>query len=738
MSAAFRVTRREFLASTGALVIAVSSPRLASAQSIPRSLRRNPGLDTWLRIDVGGTVTVFSGKVELGQGIRTALAQVAAEELDVAIERLRMATVDTAGSPDEGRTVGSNSVPDSGSALRVAAAQARQVLLHNAAAELGVPPGELSVTDGLVTAASSGRSVSYWDLLAGKHFETEIDGSAAPKPFREHRYVGKPIQRVDLPAKFTGQPAYIHDIRLPDMAHARVVRAPIAASDIVSSDDSQVRRMPGVVTVVRDGNFLAVVAEREEQAIAAAAALKSATRWKTAQKYPQRDALPLLLRQLPTRDSVIRESTPTDIPVVRELEAAYSRPFLSHASLGPSCSIAQWDGTTMTVWSHSQGMYPIRGAIADVLGLPEERVRCIHADGAGCYGHNGADDVACDAAMIARAVPDRPIRVLWSREDEFSYEPYGSAMSLQVAAGLDASGRIVRWRYDLWSCSHSTRPAGGEAGGVLAAREKSDPLPLPPVSDGEQPTGGADRNGIPLYNFADQHVVEHLVLEPPLRNSALRSLGAYANVFAIESFVDEVARAVDADPFEFRLRHLDDSRARDVLTKVRELAGAAPPVHAAGKIGRGVAFAQYKNLSSYIALVVDVVVEETSGRARVLRVFGAADVGQVINPDGVRNQIEGGIVQSTSWTLKEQVRFSADRIETTDWATYPILRFTEVPEVEVVLIDRPELPFVGAGEAAQGPAAAAIANAIADAVDVRLRDLPLTPDRVVAAIRARA
>ncbi len=739
MSAKFRVTRREFLESAGALLIAVSVPGVASAQSLPRSVRGNPGLDTWLRLDAGGTVTVFSGKVELGQGIRTALAQVVADELDVSMERLRMATVDTLGSPDEGRTVGSNSVPDGGAALRVASAQARQVLLDNAAARLNAEVRDLSVQDGVITAESSGRTISYWELLSERGFNADIDGSAEPKPYDQHRYVGRPLPRLDLPAKFVGEPAYIHDIRLPDMAHARIVRGSMAVSEIESFDDSGVRGMPGIVTVVRDGNFLAVVAEREEQAIAAAAALRRSTRWRAPKAYPARDALPDLLRRLPTEDSVISQLPPGDTPVVREFEASYSRPFLAHASLGPSCAIAQWDRSTMTVWSHAQGMYPLRGAIADVLGLPESQVRCIHADGAGCYGHNAADDVACEAALIARAVPDRPVRLLWSREDEFSYEPYGSAMSLQASAGVDASGKIVRWRYDIWSCSHSTRPSGGEsAGGMLAAREKAGPLPLPPVSDGRQPTGGADRNGIPLYKFADQRVIEHLVLDPPLRNSALRSLGAYGNVFAIESFMDEIAREVGADPFEFRLRHLDDQRAHEVIARVRDLAAAAPPARASGRIGRGVAFAKYKNLSSYVALVVDVAVDENSGRARVLRAFAAVDVGQVINPDGVKNQIEGGIVQSASWTLKEQVRFSADRIETTDWASYPILRFTEVPEIEVVLIDRPELAFVGAGEGTQGPAAAAIANAIADAVQVRLRDVPFTPDRLSAALRASA
>ena len=736
MTTHLQVTRREFFAGTGALLIAVSVPSVATAQSLPRSLRDNRDLDTWLRIDAGGTVTVFSGKVELGQGIRTALAQVVADELDVSIDRLRMATVDTMGSPDEGRTTGSNSVPDGGTALRIASAQARQLLLENAAVRLGSTATGLIVEDGVVS-AGSGRAISYWELLSDGRFDVEIDGQVTPKSHDAYTYVGTSQPRVDLPAKFTGQPAYIQDIRLPDMVHARIVRSDLAVSEIVSTDDTAVRRMPGVISVVRDGNFLAVVAEREEQAIDAAAALRDATRWRTSRRYPAPDALPLLLRDLETADEVVAEVPSTGAQVVRTLSADYSRPFIAHASLGPSCAIAQWDGSTMDVWSHAQGMYPLRGAIAAVLALPVSQVRCIHAEGAGCYGHNGADDVACDAALIARAIPDRPIRLLWSREDEFCYEPYGSAMSLQVSAGLDAEDRIVRWRYDVWSCSHSTRPsAGPSAGGVLAGREKADPLPMPPVTDGRQPTGGADRNSIPLYAIPDLRVTEHLVQDPPLRNSALRSLGANGNVFAIESFMDELARAVGADPFEFRLRHLEDERGRAVLTGVRDLVEAARPVTASGQIGRGVAFAQYKNLSTYLALVADVAVDPSSGRIRVLRAFAVADVGQVINPDGVKNQLEGGIVQATSWTLKEQVEFSAGRIESTDWVSYPILRFSEVPEIEVALIDRPELPFVGAGEAVQGPMAAAIANALADAVGVRLRDAPLTPGRVVAALEA--
>lgn len=735
MSAGLRVTRRQFIHGAGSLLVCVAMPRTFAAGPLPRSLAANPDLDSWLRIDADGTVSVFSGKCEIGQGIKTALAQVVADELDVALERIRMHTVDTARSPNEGRTVGSNSVPDSGTALRLAAAEARQLLFENASERLGAPLEQLGVDDGRIIANGGGRSVTYWELLSGERFNTRVSGEARVKNPDLHRYVGTSQPRIDLPAKFLGEAAYLHDLVMPGMLHARIVRGEMAVSRLVSVDEEAVRRMPGVVSVVRNGNFLAVLARREEQAVAAAAELRRTARWEAPGSYPGPDELPMLLRDLPTEDTLITEIRGDAGPVAREVEAEYSRPFIAHAAIGPSAALAQWDGSMLTVWSHSQGMYPLRDALSTIVGLPRSQIRCIHADGAGCYGHNGADDVACDAALIALATEGVPVRLVWSRHDEFRYEPYGSAMSLRVSAGLDADDRVVSWRYDLWSCSHSTRPSGGEpAGGLLAAREKSDPMPMPRVTDGVQPTGGADRNSIPLYAFANQRVEEHIVLEPPLRNSALRSLGAQGNVFAIESFMDELALGAGANSFEFRLAHLEDPRAREAIETVRVLAGKTPMANVRGRVGRGLAFARYKNLSTYLAVVVEVTVDESSGAIRVLRAFAAVDAGQAINPDGLKNQVEGGIVQATSWTLKEQVKFSRDRIQSIDWVRYPILLFDEVPEIEVAVIDRPELPFVGAGEGAQGPTSAAIANAVADATGARIRDLPLTPERVKAAL----
>ena len=742
------ITRRLFLQSSGALLVSVASPIPSLGQpaaALPSNLARNSALDTWIQVNADGSIAISSGKCEIGQGIRTALAQIVADELDVSIERIQMRDVDTAHSPNEGATTGSNSVKDSGAALRVAAAEARQLLLDNAAERIGAPATALTVDDGRIHAGDEYDSISYWELLEGGRFNTQASGTVAPKNPDNYRYVGTSVERSDLPAKVFGEPAFIQDLRLPGMLHARMVRADVDATRLVSVDTETVAQMPGVETIVRDGSFLAVVAIREEQAIAAAEALGSRAVWEMVRTLPEPSEFPELLRTLPAQTTVVhdtntlgaRETSPVG-PIVREHGAGYSRPHTAHASISPSAAVAHWDGSLLKVWSHGQGMYPLRQAIARVVDLPEQQVQCIHHQASGCYGHNGADDAACDAAMIAMAVPNRPIRLQWSRHDEFRREPFGPAMSMQISAATDASGNVQRWRYEVWSPTHSTRPYyGGEtAGSLLAAREKAQPLDEFTGRNIPQPAGGADRNAVALYAYPDQQVTEHYVTERPLRVSALRGLGAYANVFAIESFMDELARDSGSDPFEYRLRHLTDSRAAAVIEGVRELAGEPPLNDTARSLGRGVAFAQYKNLAAYLAIVVDIAIDRDSGVVRVLHAYATMDAGQIITPDGARNQIEGGIVQATSWTLKEAVKNSATAIESIDWASYPIIRFDEVPEIQVTLLDRPELPPLGVGEAAQGPTAAAIANAVADATGARLRDLPLTPEKVAAAIAA--
>jgi len=489
--------------------------------------------------------------------------------------------------------------------------------------------------------------------------------------------------------------------------------------------------MAGVVGIVRDGSFRAVVAEREEQAIRASRRLTRIATWEGAGVLPA-SADPRYLLDCETEDEVISEKgaagTPSALRVVR---AEYSRPHIAHASLGPSCAVAEYRDGRYRLWTHSQGIFPLRADLAAALGIPQTDIDVLHMEGAGCYGHNGADDVACDAMLCARAVPGRAIRVQWMREDEFAWEPYGSPMVVRLEAALDSAGRIASWTHELWSHGHSTRPGGKGGVNLLAAWHLAQPVKAARPGNPPLPAGGSHRNAVPLYDFPQQRVTNHLVRAAPLRSSALRSLGAHANVFAIESFMDELAATVTADPIEFRLRHLQDARARAVIEKVAELAQWRPNEEGDGERGRGVGFARYKNLGCYVAVIVKVVVAET---VRVEQAWAAVDVGQVINPDGVINQIEGGIVQTISWTLKERVGYDREGVTTRNWDDYPILTFGEVPAIEVTLIDRPELPPLGAGEGTQGPTAAAIGNACYNALKVRLRDMPFTRERLISAL----
>ena len=727
-------TRRDFLKTGGALVIAFSLDPDSFAQApqarLPGSLNGNRMLYAWLRIDPDGSVTIFSGKIELGQGIGTALTQIAADELDIELKRVRIVHGDTALTPNEGQTAGSQSVQDSGTAVRFACAEAREILLSAAAAKLGVPVTELKVSDGTING-----SISYWTLAGEIDLKKEASGTAKPKPAAEHKWVGKSIPRHDIPKKFTGGAAYVQDIRLPRMLFGRVVRPPSPGAKLISINENEIRRMPGVVAVVRDGDFLAVAAEREEQAIKARAALLKSAVWKeSATLPPSGDALyEHMMSQGVPAQSMLDKSGPA-APAARTLEARYTRPFQAHGSIGPSCAVAQWEGGKLRVWTHSQGVYPLRGDLANVFGLEPSAVRCSHAEGAGCYGHNGADDVALDAALLARATAGRPVKLQWMRDDEFMWEPYGSAMVMKLGASLDAQGNIVGWSHELWSHPHSRRPGQSKGSHTLAARHLEKPVGAEPVGDVPLPAGGSDRNAIPLYDIPNVRVAKHFIVQSPLRTSALRTLGGYANVFALESFMDELAAAAGADPVEFRLRHMKDPRARAVIEATASRAGWRPNARGDGSSGWGFSFAKYKNLACYVAVAAEVAIDRKTGQVRVKRAVSAVDVGQVVNPDGVINQIEGGIIQSASWTLKEAVGFDRTRVKTRSWADYPILRFEEVPQVEVVILNQPSQPFLGVGEGSQGPAAAAIGNAIANATGKRLRDLPFAPARVRAAL----
>lgn len=713
-------------------------------QELPMSLLRNPDLDTWVRINSDGTVTVRAGKVEYGQGIKTALAQIAAEELDVSLKRIRMSPVDTDLSPDEGLTVGSTSLESSGRAVRLVTAEIKQILLTIAYEELEAPLERLTVRDGAITDPVTGGSTTYWELYGGQRFGRKYKGLGRPKPPGSFEIVGTAARRVDLLGKVTGAPVYVHDLDLPGMLHARVLRPPHYSARLVYADLEPVRRMPGVRQVVRDGSYLAVITEREDQAIDALGALRSGAVWEGEAHFPPASALYEHLLHAPAESFLVVNGTSTDEPIPPiaapesaglTLSAAYYRPYQMHASLGPSAAVAQYMGGKLTIWAHSQGVYPIRAAIAPIVGMEEEDIHVIHVEGPGCYGHNGADDAALDAAILACKFEGAPISVQWMRADEHTWEPYGPAMVVKLQASVDSAGDVLDWNHDVWSYPHLGRPrGGGKQSGLLPAwhlQEPWDKVQLMPI---HAPHIGSHRNADPSYAFPHKRVVKHFVPNSPLRVSALRSLGAFGNVFAIESFMDELARAVGMDPVEFRLHHLKDERARAVIRTAAEAAGWGSNWPLEENHGRGIAFAQYKNRQCYAAVVVELYVNRESGAIQLERAVIAADAGQVVNPDGLSNQLEGGFVQAASWTLKEQVEFDEHGIRSVDWDSYPILRFPEAPKIETVLIDRPELPFLGSGEAAQGPAPAAIANAVFDAAGVRLREIPFTPERVRAAL----
>ncbi len=679
-------------------------------------------VDSWLAIAPDGTVTAFSGKVELGTGVETALAQIVADELDVPFERVKMVMGDTRRTPNEGYTAGSGTIRNGGYALRQASAEARRALLEMASDRLDAALDELDVRDGVVAVKHyTTRSITYAELMGGKRFNREITGNAPVKRPQDYRVVGQPVQRVDLVRKFAGAPSFVQDLRLPGMLHGRVVRAPSPDARLVSLDPNSVRH----AQVVHIGNFVAVVSEREEEAIRAAKEL--ALKWEEKPTLPRMENLYDELRREPVTDEVVTEEGKVDAALKRaqtRLSAEYHQPYQAHASMGPSCAVADFHDNQMTVWCSTQGPYPLREAIADLLQMPQDQVQVIHVEGAGCYGHNGFDDVAADAAVLSREM-GKPVRVQWSRQDEFLWEPYSPAMVLDMRGGLDAQGKIVAWEYQCWSPTHAARARSGQD--LLAGELMSG-----------QPRGprmfflGGDRNAPTNYRLPNQRVTMHWIQRSPLRASAMRSLGAFANTFANESFMDELAAAAHADPLEFRLRHLDDPRGIDVLQAAAQHANWGAPLP--NGEGRGIAFAVYENEEAYLATVAHLRVDAATGDLRVLRVVVAHDCGLVINPNGLQNQIEGNVVQGMSRALKEAVQFDEMRITSVDWDTYPILKFDEVPEIEVVLLNRPEERAVGAGEPGSITIAPAIANAIYAATGARVREIPFTPKRIRAAM----
>ncbi|MCK1347000.1 MULTISPECIES: molybdopterin cofactor-binding domain-containing protein [unclassified Bradyrhizobium] len=701
------------------------------APTLPVSLAANPKLSSWVKLVGDGRVAISPGKVEIGQGIVTALAQIAADELDVDIGRIEMIRASTAASPNEGVTSGSLSIQQSGRALRHACAEVRQRFLAAASERLGVDASLLDIQDGTISGLGNVRT-SYWELAGDVSLDHDAIAGATAKIVAKRTVAGHSVQRVDIPDKVLARPRFIHDCPLPDLLHGRVLRPDISGARLIALDETATRAVPGLVAILRDGGFSGVVADSEVAAEAALKALRKGATWSAGEPLPDENDLAGFLKSQPVETDVIdsRTTAATIKEAARTLRRQYIRPYIAHASIAPSCAMARWDGDRVHVWTHSQGVYLLRADLAIVLKLPAENIVVEHIEGAGCYGHNAADDVALDAVLLAKAAGGRPVRVQWSRHDEMAHAPFGAAMAIEIEADLDADNEIVGWRHAIWSNGHAARPGRAAQPALLAATEITNPYPRlistnPPPANG----GGGDRNSVPLYDLPSWTVTSHRLLTMPVRTSALRTLGGQGNVFAIESLLDEVAALRGEDPIAFRLRHLRDERAKDVIRAAVRRAQWKPEKQAG--IGHGVGFARYKNTGAYCAAIAEV---EGTEDIRVKRLTLAVDVGEAINPDGVINQIEGGAIQATSWVLKERVRFDRTRVTSTSWTDYPILTFSEVPMVDVEIVQRPEIEPVGAGEAAHGPVTAAIANAVYDCLGVRVRDLPITRDKIIAAM----
>jgi CO/xanthine dehydrogenase Mo-binding subunit len=705
---------------------------LAPAPALTGALAEHPALARWLSFPTPGKVAIATGKVEIGQGVLTAMTQIAAEELDVAVERISIQSGDTDLTPNEGFTAGSQSMQFGGVALRQACAEARALFLRQAARALGCQADELSVRDGNILRQGKPTGQDYWTLANAVSLAANATGNAARKPASDYAVVGKNMSRLDLPAKIFGQPIFIHDMALDGMVHARVVRQPGRDATIASVDEKAIRRAArGPIEFVRHGNFLAIVGEDETAVEAAGAIAANHVTWQGVEQLSPLQQEASWLLQRPSIDRVIGAAEPSDRGKQR-YEATYTRAHLAHASIAPSCGLAIFRDGHLTVWTHAQGVYPLRAELARSLALDPAAISVKHVQGAGCYGHNGADDVAADAAIIAMRMPGRPVRVRWRRQEEFAFEPVSPAMVVKVRAALDDAGRPVDWTAEIWSGTHSARPGSGN---LLAADALPNPPPAPKVADvPDAAGGGATRNAEPLYDIAAKRIIHHLVPETPLRTSALRGLGAMPNVFAIESFIDELAERAGQDPVQYRLGFLTDARARAVIERVAKMANWKAGLPAGSGRGRGLGFARYKGRAAYAAVIADLEVDET---VRLLQVWCAADAGLLVNPDGAINQLEGGIIQSASWVLKEQVRIEGGGISSLDWDSYPVLRFSEVPEIGIELIKSDSDLPLGVGEATAGPTAAAIGNAVSHALGARIRDLPMTRERIMATLLAQ-
>ncbi len=740
--AALSISRRSFLAAGGVLVIELGLDGVgrASAQTVAgadRFLGKSlapDAVDSFLAVHADGSVTLFVGKVDIGTGGRIAMRQIVGEELDVPLERIAMIEGDTALTPNQGATAGSYGIARGGTQLRQAAATARQALLAQAAQRLGRPAGDLQIVDGVVRAKDGTGAVTYGELIGDRAFNLKVDGGAPLKAPQSFRFIGKSLPRPDLPAKVTGRHRYLHDLTLPSMLHARVIRPPAHGATLVSVDESSVAAIGGA-RVVRIQNFLAVVAEREWDAVRAARALQC--KWTAGTGLPDstkefdsmRASRVVRDQEIAKRGDLSALSAPA--PGMRALAASYRWPIQTHGSIGPSCGVADVRADRATVWSSSQNTHGFQTTCARLLGLERDRVRVIYLDGAGSYGPNGADDAAAEAALLSKAL-GKPVRVQWTRQEEHGLDPKGPAQLLELRAAVDADGEVAAWETQAW-----LPIATANLPNIPLLSLDAAGIPQTPGRS----TGLIYQNVDPPYTMPNVNAVVHWIPDAPLRTSAIRAPGKVANTFAVESFVDEVAALARVDPVEFRLRRLTNPRGLEVLRRLTARMGWQPrpsprPVDpkAAVLTGRGIAYIHYKHEETLVAMGMEVAVERATGRIRVTRVVCAQDCGLMINPDCVQSQLEGNIIQTLSRTLHEEIVYDRNGVTTVDWASYPILIFPEVPALEFELIQRLDQPPLGVGEAASTPVPAALGNAVFDATGVRLRTVPFRADRVKAAL----
>jgi CO/xanthine dehydrogenase Mo-binding subunit len=734
--------RRQFLQAGGALVIGFALAPIAPASSqqapargaFPLRAVEGDSVDSFLVIERNGTVTLYSGRVDLGTGLRASYRQIVAEELDVPYERIVMIDGDTALTPDQGGTGGSTAIVGAGMLVRQAAATARQALLKLASERLSVPVEQLTVADGVVR-ASNGRSVAYGELIGGGRFDLKSDRAAPLKNAAQYKYVGKSLPRPDLPDKMTGRHTFVHDFKLPNMLHARIIRPTAIGATLAEVDDSSIANIPGA-RVVRIQSFLAVVAEKEWNAVRASRQLR--VRWTGGGNLPGSDRVYAMMRASPAErnEDLIKNGNSAAAMQgngVRRLNATYEWPAQSHASMGPSCGVADAKDGQITVWSASQGTHRARQVIARALNMPENQVRVVYLDGAGCYGMNGHDDAAAEAALLSHTLR-RPVRVQWSREEETGWDPKGPPQLLDLRAALDANGNIAAWETEAWLPMNTPNLFSRPLISLVAAG-----IPQP---DG-QAVAQVQGNAYPPYDLANMTATVHWLKTTPLRPSNLRAPGKLGNCYAVECFMDELAAAAGRDPLEYRLHHLKDEQGAAILRRAAEMMSwrSRPSPQRASQgdriaSGRAIVYVHYKHIDNRMGLGVELIVDRDSGRVRVDRVVCAYEAGLMINPDVVRSQIEGNILQAVSRTLYEETTFDQNRVTSVDWQSYPILTFPDSPAIEIDLIGSPFDKPMGAGEAASAPVPAAIGNAVFDAVGIRMRRVPLTPERVRAALAA--